>query len=90
MNYIPNFIQYYTVCIMGEEQLSVKAKEAFKHIRNWIMKYSLMPSVRELMQEMGYKSPRSAMLLMAELEENGFLERKTDGSYKMIKDLSNN
>jgi repressor LexA len=75
---------------MGEEQLSVKAKEAFKHIRNWIMKYSLMPSVRELMQEMGYKSPRSAMLLMAELEENGFLERKTDGSYKMIKDLSNN
>lgn len=30
------------------------------------------------------------MLLMAELEENGFLERKTDGSYKMIKDLSNN
>ena len=75
---------------MGEEQLSVKAKEAFKHIRNWIMKYSLIPSVRELMQEMGYKSPRSAMLLMAELEENGFLERKTDGSYKMIKDLSNN
>ncbi|XVJ64995.1 MAG: repressor LexA [Lacibacter sp.] len=75
---------------MGEEQLSVKAKEAFKHIRNWIMKYSMIPSVRELMQVMGYKSPRSAMLLMAELEENGFLERKADGSYKMVKDLSTN
>ena len=73
---------------MSEELLSAKAKEALKHIRNWIMKYSLMPSVRELMQEMEYKSPRSAMLLMTELEENGFLERKTDGSYKMIKDLS--
>ncbi len=90
MNYIPNFIQHYTLCIMGEEQLSVKAKEAFKHIRNWIMKYSMIPSVRELMQVMGYKSPRSAMLLMAELEENGFLERKADGSYKMVKDLSTN
>jgi repressor LexA len=73
---------------MGEELLSAKAKEALKHIRNWIMKYSHMPSVRELMVEMEYKSPRSAMLLMAELEENGFLERKADGSYKMIKDLS--
>lgn len=75
---------------MSEEKLSGKAKEALRHIRNWIMKYSLMPSVRELMQEMDYKSPRSAMLLMAELEENGFLERKADGSYKMIKDLSTN
>lgn len=73
---------------MSEELLSGKAKEALKHIRNWLMKYSLMPSVRELMQQMDYKSPRSAMLLMAELEENGFLERKADGSYKMIKDLS--
>lgn len=75
---------------MSEEQLSSKAKEALKHIRNWLMKHSLMPSVRELMQAMEYKSPRSAMLLMTELEENGFLERKADGSYKMIKDLSTN
>lgn len=73
---------------MGKELLSAKAKEALKHIRDWIMKYSHMPSVRELMLEMEYKSPRSAMLLMVELEENGFLERKADGSYKMIKDLS--
>jgi repressor LexA len=73
---------------MSEELLSDKAKEALKHIRNWIMKHSLMPSVRELMLEMEYKSPRSAMLLMTELEKNGFLERKADGSYKMIKDLS--
>lgn len=75
---------------MSEEQLSGKAKEALKHIRNWLMKHSLMPSVRELMQAMDYKSPRSTMLLMAELEQNGFLEKKTDGGYKMIKDLSTN
>ena len=88
--FILNFIHYYTLCIMSEEKLSDKAKEALKHIRNWVMKYSLMPSVRELMQEMDYKSPRSAMLLMTELEENGFLEKKADGSYKMIKYLSTN
>ncbi|MBS1735613.1 MAG: repressor LexA [Bacteroidetes bacterium] len=75
---------------MSEEQLSGKAKEALKHIRNWLMKHSLMPSVRELMHDMEYKSPRSAMLLMSELEENGFLEKKADGSYKMIKDLATN
>ena len=75
---------------MGEEQLSAKAKESFKHIRDWVMKYSTMPSVRELMQQMNYKSPRSAMLLMSELEVHGFLERKADGSYKIVKDLSTN
>ena len=30
------------------------------------------------------------MLLMEELEENGFLEKKTDGSYRLIKNLSDN
>jgi len=43
--------------------------------------------MRELMTVMEYKSPRSAMLLLEELETNGFLKKKTDGSYKLIKDL---
>jgi len=73
---------------MGEENLSIKAREALKHIRSWVMQYGKIPSVRDLMGKMEYKSPRSAMLLMNELEENGFLEKKGDGSYKMVKDLS--
>lgn len=73
---------------MGEESLSIKAREALKHIRSLAMQYGRVPSVRDLMAKMEYKSPRSAMLLMNELEENGFLEKKADGSYKMIKDLS--
>lgn len=73
---------------MGEESLSIKAREALKHIRSWAMQNGRIPSVRDLMAKMEYKSPRSAMLLMNELEENGFLEKKTDGSYKMIRDLS--
>lgn len=72
---------------MGEENLNIKAREALRHIRNWLMKYGYFPSVRDLMNEMDYKSPRSAMLLLIELEQNGFLKKKADGSYRMIKDL---
>lgn len=73
---------------MGEESLSIKAREALKHIRSWAMQNGRIPSVRDLMAKMEYKSPRSAMLLMNELEDNGFLEKKADGTYKMIRDLS--
>lgn len=72
---------------MSDESLSVKAREALKLMRSWTMQYGRTPSVRDLMAKMEYKSPRSAMLLMNELEESGFLKKKTDGSYKMIKDL---
>lgn len=51
------------------------------------MKYSYFPSVSDLMNEMSYKSPRSAMLLIVELEQNSFLRKKSDGSYMIIKDL---
>ncbi len=72
---------------MGEENLNIKAREALRHIRNWLMQYGKFPSVRDLMNLMNYKSPRSAMLLIQDLEENEFLERKDDGSFKLIKDL---
>lgn len=74
---------------MGEENLNIKAREALLHIRNWIMQYARFPSVRDLMNKMDYKSPRSVTLLLNDLEENGFLERKQDGSFKLIKDLEN-
>ncbi len=46
-----------------------------------------MPSIRELMRVMSYKSPRSVALLLIELEENGYLEKREEGGYRMIKDL---
>lgn len=73
---------------MSEENLSSKAKEALKHLRNFIMQHGRMPSTRELMKEMNYKSPLSPMLLLNELAANGFLEKKTDGGYTLIKDLT--
>lgn len=73
---------------MSDENVSQKAKEALRHIRNSIMLYGKIPSVRELMGAMNYKSPRSAVLLMEELEENGYLEKKNEGGYRLIKDLT--
>jgi repressor LexA len=72
---------------MSDIQISLKAREALRHIRNYVMHSSRVPSVRELTALMNYKSPRSAMLLMEELGSGGFLEKKADGSYRFIKDL---
>lgn len=73
--------------MMGDEILSLKAREALRHIRNWTMHHGKFPSVRELMNKMEYKSPRSATLILEELEENGFIKRKKEGGYRFVKDL---
>ena len=72
---------------MSENKLSQKAREALRHVRDGIMQSGSMMSVRDLMFEMGYRSPRSAMLLLQELEREGFLRKKIDGTYQMVKDL---
>jgi repressor LexA len=41
---------------MSEENLSQKAKEALRHIRNSIMHFGKIPSVRELMNAMDYNA----------------------------------
>ena len=48
--------------------LSYKELEALKIIRNFLVHQGKMPSVRELMLGMEYKSPRSAALLLKNLE----------------------
>lgn len=73
---------------MSEDSLGIKAREALRHIRNFLMQHGRMPSIRELMKEMKYKSPLSPMLLLNELAANDFLEKKPDGSYILLKDLT--
>lgn len=75
---------------MSEESLGSKSRQALVHIRSLVMKLGRFPSVRELMESMEYKSPRSATLLLLELERNGFLEKRDDGTYTLIKDLEVN
>jgi repressor LexA len=73
--------------MMGNDKISIKAREALRHIRNVVMVTGGVPSIRKLMKLMKYRSPRSAMILMQELEENRFLRQRKDGSYQLLKDL---
>lgn len=70
--------------------ISSKSREALRLIRNQVMHSSRVPSIRELQRLMGYKSPRSALLLVEELAEEGYLAKRDDGSYRLLRDLDDN
>lgn len=72
----------YTKCILYD--LSVKELEALKIIRNSFVHQVRIPSVRELMVGLGYKSPRSSAVLLKSLEEKEILRKKPDGSYQIV------
>ena len=73
------------VLLCMQIQFSNKELEAIQIMRSYIMKQGRMPSVRELMIGLEYKSPRSAALLMKDLLEKGILNKKNDGSFQLIK-----
>jgi repressor LexA len=52
-------------------------------IRTYLFDLGKMPSVRELMRELNYKSPRSAAVIISELEQKGILIKKKDGSFQL-------
>ncbi len=58
--------------------------EAFREVRNSLIKRGRPPSVRELMIDLGYRSPRSAAVLIDRLIEKGLLRRKLDGGLQLL------
>ena len=72
---------------MVSQAISNKELEAVREIRNSLMHVGRIPSMRELMSSLGYKSPRSASLLIAKLIKKGVLRRKEDGGLQFIKSL---
>lgn len=64
--------------------LSDKELEALKIIRNCLVHKGKIPSVRELMNGLGYKSPRSSAVIFKSLEEKEILRKKSDGSYQIV------
>lgn len=60
-----------------------KELKALKVIRNHLIHTGKMPSVRDLMKGLAYKSPRSASVIFFNLEEKGILKKKKDGSYQL-------
>ncbi len=82
-------ILYVSVC-MKETAISNRELEAIREIRNSLMRRGKIPSVRELMNSLGYRSPRSAAVLYENLVEKGILRRKRNGNFQFVKDAAEN
>lgn len=65
-------------------KISSTELKALKSIRKHLFDFGKIPSVRKLMKELGYKSPRSAAVIINSLEEKGILRKKEDGSFQLI------
>ena len=70
----------------SEKTFTKKQIEAIRHIRNWLMHRSRTPSIRELMVDLDYKSPRSVQDILEQLHEKGVIKKLEDGDYKFIMD----
>ncbi len=74
-----------------QSKITPRELQALKTIRKHLFDFGKMPSVRKLMKELGYKSPRSASVIISDLEEKGILRKKQDGSFQLIEfDLHEN
>lgn len=72
---------------MKKQLLTEKELAALRYLRNAIVHEGHSPSVRELAEELGYNSPRSAFLLLQRLIDGGWLKRKEGGGLQLRKDL---
>ena len=72
-------------------KITSKELQAIKIIRNYLYEIGKMPSTRELMRALAYKSPRSATVMLTNLVEKGILLRKDNGGYQLMEfELPNN
>jgi len=65
------------------DKLSKRELQALRTIRKYLFDFGKMPSVRKLMRELEYKSPRSASVIINDLEKKGILRKKQDGSFQL-------
>ena len=72
---------------MQEILLSNKELEAVRHIRNSIIHKGKFPSVRELMANLNYRSPRSAAVIIEQLLKKRIVRKKADGNLQLIKNF---
>jgi repressor LexA len=79
------FYLYYNV-YMNMKQLTQKEIRALRIIRNAIIHRGSAPSVRGLMEELGYRSPRSASIIIESLSKKGYLTKRKDGTIKLTND----
>ncbi len=58
--------------------------EAIRSIRNWVAHRGRVPSFRELMNELKYRSPRSIQGILEQLTQKGVVKKYPDGSYQLV------
>ncbi|MGB6334675.1 MAG: repressor LexA, partial [Thermoanaerobaculia bacterium] len=63
---------------MNTDELTAREHAALQAIHNWLLHTGRSPSVRDLQSTLGYKSPRSAAVLIDRLIEKGLLARRQD------------
>lgn len=73
---------------MVKDDLTNNELEAIRHIRNAFVHKGEAPSVRDLMKDMEYSSPRSAALIIDSLIAKKYLQRKGDGSLQLIRNIN--
>lgn len=73
---------------MRTQAMSNRELEALREIRNSLMHRGKIPSVRELMSSLGYRSPRSAAVIYDNFVRKGILRRKQNGNFQFVKDIS--
>ena len=69
-----------------ENLFTEKQLAAIRHIRNWLMHKGRTPSIRELMVDLGYKSPRSVQDILEKLIEKRVIKKHDTGDYQLIMD----
>jgi repressor LexA len=67
------------------KDLTQRELQALRHIRNWIVHQGRTPSVRELMEALGYKSPRSAQDILSQLAQKGAIKKFASGDYQLLR-----
>src|SRR6266478_5530662 len=73
---------------MQKQQPNERELQALRFLRNAIVHEGYSPSVRDVARALGYKSPRTAFLIIGRLIERRWLQRKSDGSLRLRKDLA--
>lgn len=72
---------------MPHEDLSETELKALRHVRNALVHDGRQPSVRDIARALGYRSPRSAFLLLNSLIAKGMLKRNPGGALQLRRDL---
>lgn len=67
--------------------LTSKQLEALRHIRNSVAHTGKAPSVRNIMNALGYQSPRSASLVIDELIKKGLIRKRKNGNIQLVRDI---